>query len=152
MHHWLIGTVTCFSQSCNVMLLPFDMISPSIIDVVHLTGISSTNIEITASLKPEHVLLDLPDNFNYLDHNAFFCKLDFVPPSYEEHVAFLLHWLYHFVLCIPSLKITREYFNIVVLLPNQKVLTLAPFVLGALYRGLFTMVEKGIDTNYGGPF
>lgn len=57
----------------------------------------------------------------------------------------------HF-LCVPDLKITKEYLALATCIQEGIELALAPFLLGTLYRGLFSLVHKEIDHNGSGPF
>lgn len=68
-----------------------------------------------------------------------------------EKIVFYLYFICKFLLAIPGLKITKEYLNLATCMAQGKELALAPFVLGAFYKGMFTFVNKGITNACGGP-
>lgn len=72
-------------------------------------------------------------------------------PFLHEKISFYLFWICKFLLAIPGLRVTREYINLAVCLAQGKKLALAPLVLGTLYKGMFTFVDKKVSDACGGP-
>ena len=91
---------------------------------------------------------DFLDGLGYRDFSKrFFLSNPLNPnPDVVEHTAFPLHWLCSFVFYVPELKVTFQYLPLANCLAHHK-MALAPSVLGALYRGLFLLVDVGISVN-----
>lgn len=68
-----------------------------------------------------------------------------------EELLFILYFICKFLLVVPGLRITKEYLNLAICMAIRKQMSLAPFVLGTLYKGLFTFVDKEITNACGGP-
>ncbi|XP_058218941.1 uncharacterized protein LOC131329670 isoform X2 [Rhododendron vialii] len=154
----LLAAAACFwSKSSNTLILSSGLVSPTILDIVHLTGLPSVGLDVNALLTPD--AYDPPFVLTTNKGLSFSTWLDtyFMPrasatPSLNEKIAFYLFWICRFLLAVPGFRVTKEYLNLAICLAQGKKLALAPFVLGTLYKGMFTFVDKKIADSCGGPF
>lgn len=122
------------------------MISPTILDVVHLTGLPVVGQHISALLTPQNVDFNIATNISYGSFMKKYQKFG-LEPTDEERIAFYLLWLCQFFFCIPSFKVTKEYLSLATGIQEGAELAFAPFLLAILYNGLFTLTTKEIDVN-----
>lgn len=152
----LLVTAACFwSKTSNTFVLPYGMISPTILDVVHMTGLPSTGLDVNALLTPDpyEPLFELDikgASYKYWLVDRYVEKS--MKPSLHEKISFYVFLICKFLMAIPGFKVTREYINLVVCLAQGKKLALAPFVLGTLYKDMYTFVDKKVSDACGGPF
>ena len=124
------------------------MISLTIHAIVHLTGLPTSNQHISALITPQTpIKLDTDLRYGKVQH-----KIESLAPTDEERTLFYLLWLSQHFLCVPGFKICKEYLALATCIQEGIELAFAPFLLGTLYRGLFSLVDKEIDHNCGGPF
>jgi hypothetical protein len=91
----LTASIACFwSISCNAFVFNIGMMSPSIYDVVLLTGLSSVGLEVNALLEPQPYpppLFDnIPGSYSGLIH-AYRWEPASGAPSMHEKIAFYLY-------------------------------------------------------------
>ncbi|KAF5933876.1 hypothetical protein HYC85_030047 [Camellia sinensis] len=149
----LIVAAACFwSQSCNSLLLNFGMISPTILDVAHLTGLPILGNPIHALLEPPKVTFTLNTDMCYTDFAKKYKGEPGSPVQDKERTVFYLLWLCEFLFCVPGYKITKEYLPLALCMQDGQLMALAPYLLATLYKALFSFVDKKISGNCGGPF
>ena len=149
----LIAAAACFwSQSSNSLLLNFGMISPTILDVAHLTGLPILGNPIHALLEPPKVTFTLNTDMCYTDFAKKYQGKPGSPVDDKERTAFYLLWLCEFLFCVPGYKITKEYLPLALCMQDGQLMALAPYLLATLYKALFSFVDKKISGNCGGPF
>ncbi|KAI5351360.1 PREDICTED: aminotransferase [Prunus dulcis] len=74
------------------------------------------------------------------------------PLTHKEYTAFLLIWLFKYVLCMVSAQVTSEVQPLAEALAKGNQLALGPMVLAYLYRGLYNMVSLNpMKCNTTGP-
>ncbi|CAL8992843.1 unnamed protein product [Prunus brigantina] len=98
----LLAAALCFwSSATNTMNLRFGMMTPTVLDMAALFGLSPL------SQGEEHAqLLQLLWNFDVEDS----ADDDSIAPLGEvEHAAFLLYWQCKFVFCTQANKVTLEF-------------------------------------------
>lgn len=125
--------------------------TPNVLDIIHLTGLSSLGMEVNATLdhQPYDPPFDISEGpWSYSNFIAMYSTSDDQEPSFNEKIAFYLYWLNRYLLCVSGVKITKEYIR----LAQDTKLALAPFVLGTLYKGLWSFVQSKITSNCGDPF
>lgn len=74
------------------------------------------------------------------------------PVEDKERTAFYPVWLCQFIFCVLGYKITKEYLPLALCIQDGQAMASAPYLLATLYKGLFSLVEKKISANCGGPF
>nr|GLL36383.1 uncharacterized protein LOC109181101 [Ipomoea trifida] len=156
----LLYAALCFwSGSHNAFHFRFGMMSPTVIDIVSLTGFRPHGDEAFAVRScgandtNNYVFPRTKEGEEILAYGKFFeasvGKTGVVTEN--EHVSFLIMWLSKFVFCDTSERISRKYTQLAFALANGKKLALAPLVLCHLYHTC-----KGIVGNRfgrcGGPF
>ncbi|KAL7171605.1 hypothetical protein ACSBR2_036296 [Camellia fascicularis] len=134
------------------MLLTFGMISPTVHDVAHLTGLPILGLEISALLEPIKVPFTLQIDLSYTEFTKKYKgKLSSVVTD-QERAVFYLIWLCQFLFCVPRYKITKEYLPLALRLQDGQAMALALYLFATLYKGMFSFVDKKISGNCGGPF
>ncbi|KAK9943090.1 hypothetical protein M0R45_008711 [Rubus argutus] len=157
------------------MNLPLGYMSPTILDICTLTGLSPVGVEISANHDLPTTFGDgmLPPKFqdkdeqkeaiNQLKRSRNYSTLykkyamtdsnpsDREPPKENEHAAFLLYWLSKYIFCCRSGQCNREYAPLAESLASGTRLALGPFVLAHLYRSLHDIVTNQMDLDVGGP-
>jgi hypothetical protein len=131
------------------------LLSPTVLDISHLTGLSSLGREVNALLVPdpyEPPFVVPTSGVSYSKWLQTHFKAKASAPCFHEKIAFYLFWICRFLLAVPGLRVTKEYVNLAICLAQVKKLALAPFVLASLYKGMFTFVDKKIANSCGGPF
>lgn len=151
----LIAAAACFwSTSSNTFAFQNGTMMPNVLDIIHLTGLSGIGTEVNAAL--DHQPFDPPfefeDSSSYANFLAKHVGPDDEEPSFNEKIAFYLYWLNKYLMYVSGIKITKEYIHLAICLAQGKKLALAPFVLGTLYKGLWTFVQNKITNCCGGPF
>ncbi|XP_028106025.1 uncharacterized protein LOC114305106 [Camellia sinensis] len=144
------AAAACFwSQSCNSLLLNFGMISSTILDVAHLTGLPILGNPIHALLQPPKVTFTLNTDMCYIDFAQKYKGKPGSPVQDKERTAFYLLWLYEFLFCVPGYKITKEYLPLALCMQDGQLMALAPYLLATLYMALFSFVDKKISAKIG---
>ena len=96
MDKWAISATTCFwSSSCNSPILKCGMMSPTILDVVHLTGLPFSGQHISALLTPK-TPIKLDTDLSYEKFQTKYLKFGLEPTDKERTVFYLL-WLSQFL-------------------------------------------------------
>ena len=146
----LATTLSFWSSATNTMNLRFGMMTPTVLDMAALFGLSPIGIEVNAKM----VALEAEGNFkaawptlaklagakakNMLNYSSFYNNFgmedeaegNYAPSGEVEHAAFLLYWLCKFVFCSQANKITLEYAHLANYLAQGGTLVLDPFLLG----------------------
>ncbi|KAL7169062.1 hypothetical protein ACSBR2_034152 [Camellia fascicularis] len=128
------------------------MISPTILDVAHLTGLSILGLEVSALLEPMKVPFTLQTDMGYTDFTKNYKGKPGSAVTDQERAAFYPIWLCQFLFCVPGFKITKEYLPPTLRLQDGQAMALASYLLATLYKGMFSFVDKKISGNCGGPF
>ncbi|CAL9007274.1 unnamed protein product [Prunus brigantina] len=147
----LLPATLCFwSSATNTMNLRFGMMTPTVLDMGALFGLSPLGMEVNAALVapeaeasfeaawPTVAKLAGSKAKNMLNYSSFYSNFsvedsaddDSIAPLGEvEHAAFLLYWLCKFVFCTQANKVTLEFAH----LADYLALALGPFDLGHIY-------------------
>ncbi|KAL7172890.1 hypothetical protein ACSBR2_032374 [Camellia fascicularis] len=128
------------------------MISLTILDVAHLTGLPILGNQIHALLEPPKVTFTLNTDMSYTDFTQKYKGKPGSPVEDKERTVFYLVWLCQFLFCVPGYKITKEYLPIALCMQDGQAMALVPYLLATLYKALFSFVDKKISANCGGPF
>ncbi|KAK9943085.1 hypothetical protein M0R45_008706 [Rubus argutus] len=171
----LAAALSFWSSATNTMNLPLGYMSPTILDICTLIGLSHVGVEISANHDLPTTFGDgmLPPKFQDKDeqkeainqlkrsrnYNTLYKKYamtdsnpsDREPPKENEHAAFLLYWLSKYIFCCRSGQCNREYAPLAESLASGTRLALGPFVLAHLYRSLHDIVTNQMDLDVGGP-
>lgn len=128
---------------------------PTLLDIVALTGLRPHGEEISAI----HYAPKLNFTFskgengkrstNYEEFIEANMKREDI--TEDELISFLILWLYKYVFCHASARVTKEWSQLAIALAEGRKLALAPFVLSHLYRGCRDLVIKRFG-HAGGPF
>ncbi|PQP92750.1 uncharacterized protein Pyn_13504 [Prunus yedoensis var. nudiflora] len=169
----LTMALSFWSSATNTMNLRFGMMTPTVLDMAALFGLSPLGVEVNAALVapeaegsfkaawPMVARLAGSKAKNMLNYSSFYKNFgvedsaegDAVAPLGEvEHAAFLLYWLCKFVFCMQANKVTLEFAQRADYLAQGGILVLSPFLLGHLYRTLHDVVTDGMKPKHGGPF
>ncbi|PQQ20795.1 uncharacterized protein Pyn_10466 [Prunus yedoensis var. nudiflora] len=151
------------------MNFQFDMMTPTILDMAALFGLSPLGVEVNAALVAPEVegsfktmwpaLTRLAENKakNMLNYSSFYSNFgvrdsaedDVIAPLGEvEHAAFLLYWLCKFVFCTQANKVTLEFAHLADYLAQGGRLALGPFLLGHIYRTLHEIITDGMKPKH----
>ncbi|PQQ06963.1 uncharacterized protein Pyn_27930 [Prunus yedoensis var. nudiflora] len=126
----LLAAALCFwSSATNTMNFRFGMMTPTVLDMAALFGLSPLGVEVNAALvAPEAAgsfktmwptLTRVSGNKakNMLNYSSFYSNFGVedspeddavTPPGEVEHAAFLLYWLCKFVFCTQANKVTVD--------------------------------------------
>ncbi|CAL9001121.1 unnamed protein product [Prunus brigantina] len=156
----LLAAALCFwSSATNTMNLRFGMMTPTVLDMAPLFGLSPLGVEVnTALVAPEAegsfkaawptvAKLAGSKANNMLNYSSFYNNFglennadDSIAPLGEvEHAAFLLYWLCKFVFCTQANKVTLEFAH----LADYLALALGPFLLAYFpeLRGMVNIAD-----------
>ncbi|XP_024172048.2 uncharacterized protein LOC112178068 [Rosa chinensis] len=173
----MLAAALCFwASATNTMNLPLGYMSPTILDICTITGLSPIGIEINANhslptafmdsfLPPKHddkeEQMDATnESKRHRNYSTLYNTYGVVdskesserqPVKKYEHAAFLFYWLCKYVFCCKSGQCPRDYAAIAEALASGTKLALGPFVLAHLYRSLHRIVTDRMNPNVGGP-
>ncbi|PQP98279.1 uncharacterized protein Pyn_26110 [Prunus yedoensis var. nudiflora] len=169
----LLAATLCFwSSATNTMNFRFGMMTPTVLDMAALFGLSPLGVEVNAALvAPEAersfkatwpTLTRLAGNKakNMLNYSSFYSNFgvedsaedDAIAPLGEvEHAAFLLYWLCKFVFYTQANKVTLEFAHLADYLAQGGRLALGPFLLVHIYCTLLDIVTDRMKPKHGGP-
>ncbi|CAL8152871.1 unnamed protein product [Prunus armeniaca] len=154
----LLAAALCFwSLATNTMNLRFGMMTPTVLDMAALFGLSPLGVEVNSALVspeaegsfkaawPTVAKLAGSKAKNMLNYSSFYSNFgvedsandDSIAPLGEvKHAAFLLYWLCKFVFCTQANKVTLEFTH------------LGPFLLGHIYSTLHDIVTDGMKPKH----
>ncbi|KAL6269642.1 hypothetical protein ACE6H2_026553 [Prunus campanulata] len=168
----LAAALSFWSSATNTMILWFGMMTPTVLDMAALFGLSPLGVEVNAALVapeakgtfkaawPTVAKLAGAKAKNMLNYSSFYNNFgvednaddySIAPLGEVEHAAFLLYWLCKFVFCTQANKVTLEFAQLADYLAQGGRLALGPFLLGHLYRTLHDVVTDGMKPKHGGP-
>ncbi|PQQ12204.1 uncharacterized protein Pyn_00245 [Prunus yedoensis var. nudiflora] len=169
----LLAAALCFwSSATNTMNFRFGMMTPTMLDMAALFGLSPLGVEVNAALIAPEVEGSFKATWptlarvagskakNMLNYSSFYSNFgvedsaedDAINPLGEvEHAAFLLYWLCKFVFCTQANKVTLEFTHLDDYLAQGGRLALGPFLLGHIYRTLHDIITDGMKPKHGGP-
>ncbi|QHO49620.1 uncharacterized protein DS421_1g15530 [Arachis hypogaea] len=153
----LMGGVLYFwDETSHTFHTPYGMITPTLLDVAAITGLSPLGEEIlttTRSTTGVKYAIDISST----TYQSFILNnrgRDGEHISDNEHIAFLLYWLSGVVFCARNIQVEIAYVPLVVMLAKGKRLCLAKLFLARLYLTLdwitAYMREKKRITNVDG--
>ncbi|XLU35483.1 hypothetical protein S245_071549, partial [Arachis hypogaea] len=151
------GALYFWDETSHTFHTPYGMITPTLLDVAAITGLSPLGEEIlttTRSTTGVKYSIDLSST----TYQSFILNnrgRDGEPVSDNEHIAFLLYWLSGIVFCARNIQVEIAYVPLAVMLAEGKNLCLAKLFLTRLYLTLdwitAHMREKKRITNADGP-
>lgn len=144
-----------WSVSTNSFHFRFGMMSPTVLDVVALTGFMPHGEEVCAVLSMLESSEDFAMKRITSDEHFNYCKfldvsMGAVPVTEDEHISFLVMWLSKYLLCNSSPSMMKEYTKLAFALSTGRKLALAPLVLSSLYHVCRDIVMNEFDGG-GGP-
>ena len=154
----LYGFLSFWNMSANVFCLLFGMISPTLYDVVVITGLPMDGDEVPYL----HDILDIDLGFQLNKKNNAYSTLintfnrESGPMGEIKHKVFLLFWICHFFVCTSSVPMVVEFAPYVSAILSRSYLNINTFFLSLLYKGMFTLLhqikkEESMKTIFG-PF
>nr|BAD29048.1 aminotransferase-like protein [Oryza sativa Japonica Group] len=151
----MMSAATYFwSTTMNAFLFSQGPMTPTLLDIVMITGLditssanlSSLNTQLTHEFKTRSI-----DGWGgYVAKN-----MGTGPVTPREHTAFLMMWLEKFLFCGPSYGPTANWQRVAENLVEKKHFPLGKYLLGYLYLTLNTAVDKmasGKTIGTGGPW
>ncbi|CAL2277908.1 unnamed protein product [Prunus armeniaca] len=134
----LAATLSFWSSSTYTMNLRFDMMTPTVLDMAALFGLSPLGMEVNAALvAPEAV-----GSFN-----AAWPTLTRLAGSKAKNKLNYSSFYNNF----GANKVTLEFAHLADYLAQGGRLALGPFLLGHIYRTLHDVVTDGMKPKHGGP-
>jgi hypothetical protein len=145
----LLKTIGYFwSDALNCFLFGYSPMTPTLMDVVMITGldIASPSPSAYALPKVPFRLSSKSECTNwgaYLNHHVKTKG----PVIEREHTAFLNFWLEHFIFCGPSLTPTKNYLSLAYELAKGATVGLGKPFLGEVYMHLYLMSSSLLSQN-----
>jgi hypothetical protein len=137
----LLKTIGYFwSDALNCFLFGHSLMTPTLMDVVMITGLDIASPSPSTSSLPE-VPFRLSSKSKctnwgaYLNHHVKTKG----PVTEREHMAFLNFWLEYFIFCGPSLAPTKNYLSLAYELTKGATVGLGKLFLGEVYMYLQLM-------------
>ncbi|RYR34076.1 hypothetical protein Ahy_A10g048793 [Arachis hypogaea] len=151
------GALYFWDETSHTFHTPYGMITPTLLDVAAITGLSPLGEEIlttTRSTTGVKYAIDISST----TYQSFILNnrgQDGEPVSDNEHIAFLLYWLSGVIFCARNIQVEIAYVPLAVMLAEGKKLCLAKLFLARLYLTLdwitAHMRKKKRITNADGP-
>lgn len=138
----LLVTLQFWESSTNSFHTKCGMITPTLLDIVAITGLKPTGeVFECEAVAPISLRFDVGDSRkstynNFIDHHATSSG----PVTTEEHVAFLTLWLSRFVFCSRSMQIAKHFSLLATQLHQERDIALGQLILASLYESLFEVV------------
>jgi hypothetical protein len=150
-------TIGCFwSNALNCFSFCHSMMTPTLMDVVMITGLDIASPSPSAYSLPE-VPFRLSSKSECTNWGAYLNQHVKTkgPMTEREHMAFLNFWLEHFIFCGPSLAPTKNYLSLAYELAKGATVGLGKLFLREVYMYLHLMSssllsQKKLKT--GGPW
>jgi hypothetical protein len=134
----LLKTIGYFwSDALNYFLFGHSLMTPTLMDVVMITGLDIASPNPSAYNLPE-VPFRLSSKSECTNRGAYLSQHVKTkgPVTEREHTAFLNFWLEHFIFCGPSLALTQNYLSLAYELARGATVGLGKLFLGEVYRYL----------------
>ena len=164
----LLAAALCFwSSATNTMVLPVGAMSPTVLDLATIIGLSPSGMEISAAainnnnIYPSEFRRSLgkatkKHSTNFRNLYTAYAQVDTnslqrLPVKRMEHAAFLYYWLCKYMFCDKSRQCPHEFAVIADALASGTRLALGPFVLAYLYRCLHDIVMDKLNPDASGP-
>lgn len=138
----LLAALQFWESSTNYFHTKCGMITPTLLDIVSITGLKPTSkvfdCEAVAPVSLRFYVGDSrkPTNNNFIDHHATSSG----PVTIEEHVAFLTLWLSSFVFWSRSMQIAKHFALLATQLHQERDIALGQLILASLYESLSEVV------------
>ena len=145
-----------WSDALNCFLFGHGPMTPTLLDVVMITGLDITSPSPSAFRLPK-VPFTLSSKTECTNWGAYLRRhmKSKGPVTEKEHTAFLNFWLEHFIFCGPSLAPTKNYLPLAYELARGTQLGIGKLFLGEVYRYLQLMSLKLFSqrtVKTGGPW
>ena len=156
-HENLLKTIGYFwSDALNCFMFGHGPMTPTLLDVVMITGLDVTSPSPSAFMLPR-VPFKLSSKTECTNWGAYLRRhmKNKGPVTEKEHTAFLNFWLEHFIFCGPSLAPTKNYLPLAYELARGTQLGIGKLFLGEVYRYLQLMSVKLFSqqtVKTGGPW
>jgi hypothetical protein len=134
----LLKTIGYFwSDALNCFLFGHSLMTPTLMDVVMITGLDIASSSPSAYRLPE-VPFRLSSKSECTNWGAYLNQHVKTkgPMTEKEHTAFLNFWLEHFIFCGPSLAPTKNYLSLAYELAKGATVGLDKLYLREVYRYL----------------
>jgi hypothetical protein len=153
----LLKTIGYFwSDALNCFLFGHSLMTPTLMDVVMITGLDIASPSPSAYSLPE-VPFRLSSKSECTNLGAYLNQHVKTkgPMTEREHMAFLNFWLEHFIFCGPSVAPTKNYLSLAYEVAKGATVGLGKLFLGEVYKYLHLMSssllsQKKLKT--GGPW
>jgi hypothetical protein len=129
-----------WSDALNCFLFGHSLMTPTLMDVVMITGLDIASPSPSAYNRPEvpfmlSFKLECTNWGAYLNQHVKTKG----PVTEREHMTFLNFWLEHFIFCCPSLAPTKNYLSLAYELAKGATIGLIKLFLGEVYMYLHLM-------------
>jgi hypothetical protein len=145
-----------WSDALNCFLFGHGLMTPTLMDVVMITGLDIASPSPSANRMPE-VPFKLSSKIECTNWGAYLNQHIKTkgPVTEKEHMAFLNLWLEHFIFFGPSLAPTKNYLSLAYELTKGNTVGLGKLFLGEVYRYLHLMSSSLLSQKKlrtGGPW
>ena len=131
----LIAALHFWNPSTSSLHLKCGMFTPTLLDVVGLTGLKPTGHIFDPTDSGSKILFDFTGlaygNF-IIDHRV----TTSVEVSDKEHIAFLTYWLSMYIFCSRSIQVSKGFKTLAIQLHEGRDICLSKLILGSLYENL----------------
>ena len=132
----IIAALHFWNPSTNSLHLKCDMLAPTLLEVVGLTG---------QTFDPDSHYSYMSFDFSRLAYGNFI-KDQHVSTnpnvSDKEHVAFLTYWLSMYIFCSRSIQVPKKFKTLAIQLHEGRDICLGKLILGSLYENLSQAVTS----------
>lgn len=146
----LMAALHFFESSTNTFHFECGMMTPTLLDVAAITGLTPSGAVYDPNMSSKSIKITIKDKTysKYIaEHHS-----DSEEVSGEEHVAFLVLWLSHFVFCTKSLQVAMKFVPMAVQIHECQHFGFGQLLLGCLFECMRTACELLKKTSDGGTF
>lgn len=132
----LLEALQFLESSTNTFQIRYGMITPTLFDVVVITGLWPTS-DVFDPTQQDKCTISFDSK--WASYNVFIVvhfETQIEDMSNEEHIAFLTLWLYHYIFCFKSLKVSKSFISLDNQLHEGWIIYLGQLILGSLYESL----------------
>ena len=131
----IIVALHFWNPSMNKLHLKCSMLTPTLLDVVGLTGLKPTG----QTFDPDNHHSKMTFDFSTLAYGNFIKDQHITTStdiSDKEHVAFLTYWLSMYIFCSRSKQVPKKFKTLAIQLHEGREICLSKLILGSLYENL----------------
>lgn len=158
--NFLVSSIYFWEGSTNSFHFPFGMLTPTLFDVVEITGLRPTGDSFKPTTADESVIQFDKEAASFTKYIECFHKKQVSSVSDEEHIAFLALWVSKYVFCCCYVKVAKRFIALAHQLHQGRDMCLSELIMGFLYESLskwatfMPLDPKKPNNNYflAGPF